>query len=116
MCCEDVKIDYHKYSNGRVVNLTLGSTEVIAPDPHRWSILVSHPSAGTGWLVPDQPAVIGQGFQLTGGLLPIYLDREMVGSLIGKAWYCIHSSGGQTIYIAETLILPGGPCGEPNKK
>lgn len=114
MCCEDVRIDYSKVASEKLLALTTSSQQLFAPDVHRWSIVVGQVSSGTAWLVPDQIAVVGNGLALSTVQAPLILTREMVGSLIGKAWYIIHSVGGVNIFATETLLLPSNPCGDPN--
>lgn len=116
MCCEDVKIDYGKYGIGKVVTLGVASGEILGPDPYRWSILIGQVASGTAWIIPEGPAVLGNGFEMATVQAPLMLTREMVGDLIGRPWFAIHSVGGINIYVVESLITLDGVCGDYYKQ
>lgn len=103
-------------SVGRLINLTNASMQLFAPDPYRWSIAIAAPTSGTAWLISDTVASNGNGFQLANNTPTLLLDRYSAGGMIGKAWNIIHTAGGVTIYVVETLILPGGICGNYLKR
>lgn len=111
MCCEDIKIQYSKHSVGRLVALTGASQLLVSPDPYRWSIVVGQVASGNAWIIADQVAVVGNGFQLATVQAPLVLTRDEVGDTVSKAFYIIHSAGGVNIWVVETFLLPGGVCG-----
>lgn len=112
MCCEDLTIDYQKNGIGRLVALTVSSQELFGADPYRWSITIGTPTSGTAWFICDQVAVIGNGFQLSNTSFLLEFSRVDWGDMIGKPWSIIHSAGGVNLYVIETLVLPGGVCGD----
>lgn len=110
MCCEDVKIDFEKKAIGRLVTLNNSSTEIAAADPWRIGLVICQPTSGVGWAIADQAAATDKGFPLSFSLPPVILTRECQGDIIGKPWFAIHNTGGVSIYVIETFLLPGGIC------
>lgn len=112
MCCEDLKIFYRATSIGKSVGLTAVSVEVLGPDPYRWAVVFGQVTSGTAWIMPDAAAVLGNGFEMATVQAPLILSRDVVGDLVGKPWFAIHSVGGVNLYVAEILIPLDGVCGD----
>lgn len=101
MCLEDYAIGFSTFSGEVVKSVDVASGILVAANPNRSFLIITHPIGNPVFVSTINPATIASGLHLGTGDQPLLIDVKTYGNLCTKAWYAIASGGAAALSVFE---------------
>lgn len=85
------------------VRTTGTDQRLVAASPHRVTLVIGQPSAGTGRVAPDAAIGPGEGLLISASFQPLVFTKQFHGDLATREWRLLASAAGNTVTVLEVF-------------